>query len=176
MLAGLALSSTTSLLDTHRLIPACRVFQSLVEIAPVDRLPGGGILIQHAGVLQHVGPLSAGSSVAVLEVLSEMVCAEELLAGVALPELVNLLQVADTLLPILVRSMTGCRCTRSPAVTRELFPTVAASVGLARSVGTVVESTVVTVQSRATPAVSTYMETVLVTFRFILVLESVAAE
>ena len=39
---------------------------------------------------------------AVLEMLTEVICSEELFAGVAFAEFVNILQVTDTLLPVLV--------------------------------------------------------------------------
>jgi hypothetical protein len=56
-----------------------------------DGLPRRRVLLQHAGVLEHVGPLAAGTGMAVLEVLAEVIGAVELLARVALAELVHLL-------------------------------------------------------------------------------------
>lgn len=71
-----------------------------------DPSPRGWVLIQHACVLKHVCPLSTGASVAVLEMLPEVVRPVELLGRVALTELVHLLQMPDALVPIQVSGMS----------------------------------------------------------------------
>ena len=59
------------------------------------------LLLHHACIFQHVGPFSASARVAVLEVLAEMISPVELLGAIAFPELVVVLQMANTLIPIL---------------------------------------------------------------------------
>lgn len=56
-------------------------------------------LVLHARVLQHVRPLATGAGVTVLEVLAEVVGAEELLGFVALAELVDVVEVLRALVP-----------------------------------------------------------------------------
>lgn len=56
-------------------------------------------LILHASILQHVGPLAAGTSVAVLQVLAEVIGAEELLGLVALAKFVNVVEMLGASLP-----------------------------------------------------------------------------
>lgn len=64
--------------------------------------PWGGVLLHQTSILQHVGPLAAGACVTVLEMLPKVVGPVELLGGVALSELVLLLQVSNALFPVLV--------------------------------------------------------------------------
>lgn len=52
-----------------------------------DRWP----FVHHASVLQHVGPLPTRAGMAVFEMLPEVVCPKELLAGIAFAELVHVL-------------------------------------------------------------------------------------
>lgn len=138
--------------------------------------PGRRILIQHAGVLQHIGPLAASSCVAVLEVLPEVICPEKLFAAVALAEFVNFLEMADALFPVLVGGMARRRGPWAATISWELLTAVAACVCLAGAVGAVMEGTVISVQSRAAPAVSAYVKTVLMAFGLVLVLESVSTK
>lgn len=118
----------------------------------------------------------------VLEVLAEVVCTEELLARVALAELVHLLEVAYALLPVLVRRRTHrdasagrSRSDGRPAAV-VVLAAVAARVGLARMGRALVECTVVALQGRTRPAVSPHMQAILMPLHFVLVLEAVAAE
>jgi len=81
--------------------------------SPVDGLRGG--LVAHARVLEDVSPFSARATVAVLEVLPEVVGAIELFGLVAFAELVFLGEMLDAVPPL--------------GGQRELFPAVAAYVG-----------------------------------------------
>ena len=75
---------------------------------------------------------------AVLEMLAEMVCPEKLLRRITFTEFMCLLQVADTLIPILVGSVLDddaaveSAFARTVARSSELISTVAADVCLAR--------------------------------------------
>lgn len=99
-----------------------------------------GILIHEARILQHVGPLAAGTGMAVLEMLTEVVGAVKLLGRVAFSKLVHLLEVANTLVPVLVGRTFGedsaaeGASARDQAATGKLVAAVAADVSLARSV------------------------------------------
>ena len=84
---------------------------------------------------------------AVLEVLSEMICSEKLLARVALSELVDVLEMADTLVPVLFRGMTDHRSARAASVAQEFVAAVAASIGLTRTTGALVKSSAIVRQS-----------------------------
>lgn len=66
---------------------------------------GSWILIHHACVLKHVSPLATGASVAVLQVLSEVIGSIKLLGRVAFAELVHFLKMSNALIPVLVRGM-----------------------------------------------------------------------
>ena len=57
-------------------------------------------LVSHASVFQHIGPFSAGTCMAVLQVLSEMVCAEKLLGLVAFSKFVHVIQMFGSRFPI----------------------------------------------------------------------------
>ena len=113
-------------------------------------LPWSRILFHHTGIFKHVCPLSTGSCMTVLQVLSKVVRPVELFGRVALSELVHFLQMFDTLFPILVGSMSrrvsAVECATSWATPRtlKLVSAIAAGVGFAWSIGRVVESTVVT--------------------------------
>ena len=54
----------------------------------------------HAGVFQHVGPFAAGTMMAVLEMLSEVVCSEELLGMVTLSEFVHMVEMVCSNFPL----------------------------------------------------------------------------
>jgi hypothetical protein len=114
--------------------------------------------------------------VAVLEVLSEVVRAVELLAAVAFPELVDFLKMSDSFIPILIGSVTWHVTARPMAASREVFAAVAAGVGLAWLGGAVVERPVITRKRGATPAVTSHVEAVLMSLSLILVLEAIATE
>lgn len=49
------------------------------------------LFFQHTCIFQHVCPFPTSACVTVLEMLAEMVCPEELLRAIALPELVVVL-------------------------------------------------------------------------------------
>lgn len=107
--------------------------------------------------------------------LSEVVGSEKLLARVAFAELVHFLQMPEARLPVLL-----CRLASAPsrAAATELVTTEATYVRFAWLVCALVESVVVAVfeQSRAGPAVSPHVETVLMALGLVLVLEAVATE
>lgn len=113
---------------------------------------------------------------AVLQMLPEVVCAEEFLAAVAFPKFVDFLEVANALFPVLVGSVSRGRSTGASPVPGELLAAVTTRVCFTGAVGTVVESTIIAIQGRATPAVSANVKTVLVAFCLVLVLESISAE
>lgn len=56
--------------------------------------------VLHACILEHVRPFSAFTGVAVLEVLTKVVCPEELLVMITLGELVNVGQMFVSSFPI----------------------------------------------------------------------------
>jgi len=51
---------------------------------------------RNTGVFEHVGPLSTGSSMAVFEMLPEVVCPVKLLAQIAFAELVHISEMTNT--------------------------------------------------------------------------------
>ena len=57
----------------------------------------------HAGILQHVRPFSAGPGVAVLEMLSKVIGAEELFGLVAFAEFVNVGEMSHPGFPVWLR-------------------------------------------------------------------------
>lgn len=137
---------------------------------------GGGArrpFLHHARVLEHVGPLAAGAGMAVLEVLAEVVGAVELLARVALAELVHALEVPHAVFPVLVARHRPVRALARPG---ELLAAVAAHVGLAGPCRALVERPLPAGQGRTGPAMSPDVERVLMSLCLILVLEAVAAE
>jgi len=119
----------------------------------IVRLPRCWVLFEHASILQHVGPLSTGARVAVLEMLSEVIRSEELFGRVALSELVHLLQMPNAFIPVLFRSVPGRITTVQGTSTRttsrscKLITAVAAGVSFTRSVSRIVESPIVSRQS-----------------------------
>lgn len=86
---------------------------------------------------------------AVLEVLAEMIRSEELLGRVALAELVNLLQVSYTLIPVLVGSHLAPLNTDGVPRTVKVFSTIPTRVSLTRKARRLVERAVVAVERRA---------------------------
>lgn len=132
-------------------------------------------LVYHASVLEHVGPLATGTSVAVLQVLPEMIGPVEFLACVALPELVHILQVVDAQFPVRVGNESSRGRCRVPRAS-ELLATIPANVCVAGAGGAIVECPLVARQCRARPAMATDMQRVLVSFGLVLVLETVAAK
>lgn len=116
----------------------------------------GGLLLNHAGILKHVGPFPTRPLVAVLEMLSEVVCSVKLLGRVALPELVNVLQVANSIIPVLCSDEpgpVGCH-TR----TMEIAAAISARVGGARPARRFVECAIVARKRRARPRVTANVE------------------
>jgi hypothetical protein len=132
-------------------------------------------LLQHTRILQHVRPLAARACVRMLQVLAKMVRAEELLARVALAELVCVLQMSDALVPVLIGNVSW-RSAAHLTGPGELFAAISARVGLARARCAVVEGPLVTCQCAARPAVAAHVQAVLVPLCLVLVLESAAAE
>lgn len=132
-------------------------------------------LVYHASVLEHVGPLATGTSVAVLQVLPEMISPVEFLACVALPELVHILQVVDAQFPVRVGNESSRGRCRVPRAS-ELLATIPANVCVAGTGGAIVECPLVARQCRARPAMATNMQRILVSFGLVLVLETVAAK
>ena len=112
---------------------------------------------------------------AVLEMLAEMVGAVEFLARVAFAKFVRILQMDDALFQVLVRDETTVLVPRRPCPLK-LLAAITAAVGLARVGRALVKSSLVARQRRAGPAVPAYVERVLVTLSFVLVLEPIAAE
>lgn len=103
---------------------------------------------------------------AVLEVLAEMIGSVELLARIALAEFVHILEMANTVVPVLFLF---------PAPGK-LLTAVSTNIRLTESCGAVMKSAFVPGQGRAGPAVPPDMERVLMPLGFVLVLEPVAAE
>jgi hypothetical protein len=100
-------------------------------------------LLDHASGLQHIGPFSTSAGVAVLKMLAEVVCTEELLGRVALSKLVNLLQVSNACVPVLIGSYLALPRRRGRSGTMEVFPTVPTSVSLAWVVGGLMKGPVI---------------------------------
>jgi len=138
-----------------------------------DSSPRGWVLFHHTSILKHIRPLSAGSRVAVLQVLPEVVGPIEFLAGVALAELVDLLQMTDSVIPVLI-----CRLSRPSLTTaaHEFFTAVAANIDLPRVSCTIVESPIIAVERGARPAVPADVEAILMTLCFVFVFKPVTAE
>lgn len=114
--------------------------------------------ILHTCVLEHVGPLAACASVAVFQVLAEVIGAEELLCLVALPELVHMVKVF---------------CAKLPARrVSKLLATVATDVSAVTSHGRV-ECCLWAGKCSAGPRMTSQMKGVLVALCFVLVFEAV---
>lgn len=107
------------------------------------------ILVHEARILKHVCPFTAGSCVAMLQVLTEVIGAVKFLGRVAFPKLMHLLQVSNTFVPVLVGRALGKYTTtkstsaRSNACASKLVTAVAADVSLSGTVGRLMESSVV---------------------------------
>ncbi|MDB5910382.1 MAG: hypothetical protein JWP34_4496 [Massilia sp.] len=83
-----------------------------------------------------------------LQVLSEMISPVELLACVALPELVHVLQVPNARFPVSIgNEPPGSR--RCVSRASKLLATIPANVGIARARGAVVKGSLVACQCRA---------------------------
>ena len=112
-----------------------------------SRSPRRRVFLHHARILQHVGPLPAGPSMAMLEMLPEMIRPVKLLGRVALPELVHVLKMSDPLFPILLRGMPGRVATdaapHGAAGSRAFLPAVAASINLSGTAGRIVKGPVI---------------------------------
>lgn len=77
---------------------------------------------------------------AVLQMLSKMICAVEFLARVALPEFMHLLKVSQPFIPILLSRLPW---SPNAATALKFFSTVATRVSFARPIGALVESAVI---------------------------------
>jgi len=104
------------------------------------------VFFHHASIFQHISPLATGTCVAMLEVLSKVICPVELLARVAFPKLVHVLQMMDPLFPIGLADRDPT--TRGPPTTGKLVAAVAAGIGLSRSCCAIVECPLVRCQCR----------------------------
>lgn len=116
------------------------------------------LLFHHAGILEHVCPFPAGARMAVLEMLPEMVRPVKLLGAVALAELVMVLEVANALVPVLVRHMPPVARGAHGSRPREFLTAVAARVRLARPRGGLVKGSVVARERRAGPRVAPHVQ------------------
>lgn len=111
--------------------------------------PLSWVFVNETSILQHVCPLATGSSMAMLQVLTEVIGTVELLVGVALSEFVDFLQMSDPLLPILICSMSrndaAVEGAASWSTTRsgKFQAAVAASICFTRMTGGVMESAVI---------------------------------
>jgi len=72
-----------------------------------------------------------------LQVLPEVISSEELLARVALAELVNFLQVSQSEVPVLLGGLPGASCN---AAAGEFVAAETANISLAWTIGALVES------------------------------------
>ncbi len=134
----------------------------------------GRVLFHHTCILKHVCPFAAGTNVAVLEVLTEVIGAVELFARVALAELVVFLKMDDAFFPVPIGDEPPILVARW-AGPLELFSTVATRIRVPGSSRTVMESPLVACQRRARPAMSADMERVLMALHLIFILETIAA-
>lgn len=116
-------------------------------------------LVSHTGVLQHVSPFAASPSMAVFQMLPEVVCTEEFLGLVTLSELMHMVQVFRARFPI---GRIG-----------EFFSTVAAYVSCSWSSWGGMKGGRDTGQGSTRPRMSAEMQRVLMTFGLVLVLETV---
>lgn len=71
--------------------------------APIER--HWRLFFFHTSILKDIGPLAAGTSMAVLEMLAEVVGAEEFLGIVAFAEFVHCGQVLEPTVPIWLREI-----------------------------------------------------------------------
>lgn len=116
-------------------------------LVPVPRLRR--ILVHEARILEHVCPFTAGSRVAMLQVLAEVIGAIKLLGRVAFPKFMHLLQVSNTFVPVLVGRALGKYTTtegtraRGNACASKLVSAVAADVSLSGTVGRLMKSSVI---------------------------------
>ena len=131
------------------------------------------LFLHHTGVFEHVCPLPASACVAVFEVLAEVVGPVELLARVALAELVHVLKMPDAIFPFLIRRADSALALPGPG---EFLPAVSANVSFAGPGSAIVERPLIARQRRARPTVPPNMERILVPLGFVLVLEAVSAE
>ena len=90
-------------------------------------------LVLHTGVFQHIRPLPACASVAVFQMLSEMISPEELFRVIALSKFVHFLQMSYPDFPILISCYSDGRARHRRgryARAREVLATISARVGL----------------------------------------------
>lgn len=137
-------------------------------------------LLLHASSLQHVCPFPARTSMTMLEVLSEVIGTEELLALVALAELVHDGQVLTASNPVGGRIVGELET----AIATDVVLGVGAWLTCLRMVGVgmrrdssagMEDGFVGAVQGGTRPRVEAQVEGVLMTFSFVLILEAVVA-
>lgn len=131
-------------------------------------------LIPHACILELIRPFATGASVAVLQVLTEVVGAVELLVHIALAEFVDDVEVLDAFIPVrriveLVSAIAAGVC----GSWRWILPVGSDGHHGGRWGG--VEDHVEAGQGSAGPRVSTKMQRVLMALHLVLVLETVRA-
>ncbi|KAK5629229.1 hypothetical protein RRF57_004944 [Xylaria bambusicola] len=112
---------------------------------------------------------------AVFKMLSEVICAIEFFARVALPELMSFLQMLQSHVPI---TLSCVPCTCSSPTAHKFFTAIAAGIGLAGPVLTFVKSSVKPghEKCRTGPAMASDVQTILVAFSLVLVLETITTE
>jgi len=106
--------------------------------------------------------------------LTEVIGPEKFFAAVAFSKFVHDREMMDPLVPVLIgccASHTARSC-RTGAI--EISTAVTARIGLARSICTLVERLAVARQGFAAPAMASNVKTILVSLRFVLVLEPVS--
>lgn len=101
-------------------------------------------LIHSASILQYVGPLAACCPVAVFQMLAKMVCPVELLGAVTLPKLMIVLEMVNTLVPVLVRGIAAILSCRVDARPHKFFTAVSTGVSFSGPCCRLEESPVVT--------------------------------
>jgi hypothetical protein len=140
-----------------------------------DRL--GERFVFHTSIFEHISPFATSTSMTMLQMLPEMIRPEKLLGMVAFPELMHLLQVSYSEIPVLLccYSHLGSWRRRGDARTREIFATISTRICLIWTGWRCVECGRVTRKRSARPRMAAKMQRILVSFCFILVLETIGA-
>lgn len=97
----------------------------------------------HTHIFQMIRPLAVGPSVAELEMLSKVVDSVEFLAAIALLEFVDVLEMPNTLLPILFGRRYRRRWVRRSPTAREIFTAEATAISLAGACRALVKGAVI---------------------------------
>jgi hypothetical protein len=119
-------------------------------------------LILHTSILEHVRPFPTRAGMAMFQVLSKMICAEELLGMIAFAKFVHVIQMLGPHLPIRGKW--------------ELLPAITAYIGCTRMGLGGVEGRLYTCKRSARPRMTPEMERILVPFGLVLILETIRAE